>query len=145
MCIRDRSKLKWVKDNEPDIYDKIDKILLPGDYIAMKLTGQALTTVAGLTEGIFWDFNEKKISNEVLSFFGFDESILANTTPTFSIQGRVTKQAATRTGLKSGTPITYRAGDQPNNAMSLNVLSPGEVAATSGTSGVVYGLSLIHI
>lgn len=134
------SKLKWVKDNEPDIYEKIHKILLPGDYIAMKLTGQAMTTISGLTEGVFWDFKEKAISKEVLDFFQFDEDIIADLTPTFSLQGKVTKIAAEITGLKSGTPITYRAGDQPNNALALNVLAPGEVAATSGTSGVAYGI-----
>ncbi len=134
------SKLKWVKDNEPEIYEKIHKILLPGDYIAMKLTGQAMTTISGLSEGIFWDFKKKAISSKVLDFFQFDKSIIADRTPTFSLQGKVNKVAAELTGLKVGTPITYRAGDQPNNALSLNVLAPGEVAATSGTSGVAYGI-----
>ena len=134
------SKLKWVKDNEPDIYDKIYKILLPGDYIAMKFTGQVSTTISGLSEGIFWDFKKKKISNRILDYYELSEDHLPDTVPTFSLQGQITTLAAERTGLVAGIPVTYRAGDQPNNALSLNVLNPGEIAATSGTSGVVYGI-----
>ncbi len=134
------SKLKWVKDNEPDIYEKTDKLLLPGDFIAMKLTGESLTTISGLTEGVFWNFKDKAIDQKIFEHYGLREELIAQTTPTFSIQGHVTKKAAARTGLAEGTPVTYRAGDQPNNALALNVLHPGEIAATSGTSGVVYGI-----
>ena len=134
------SKLKWVKDNEPDIYFNAHKFLLPGDFIAMKLTGEACTTISGLSEGIFWDFNKKEISKEILDYYEIDESVIPDVVPTFSVQGHVTKEASEFTGLHPGTPITYRAGDQPNNALSLNVLEPGEIAATCGTSGVVYGI-----
>ncbi|MEM7105779.1 MAG: FGGY family carbohydrate kinase [Bacteroidota bacterium] len=134
------SKLKWVKDNEPDIYHRIHKILLPGDYIAMKLSGHATTTISGLTEGIFWNFREKQIANDLLEYYDLEGDLLTETVPTFSVQGKVTKAAAEMTGLAPGTPISYRAGDQPNNALALNVLHPGEIAATSGTSGVVYGI-----
>ncbi len=134
------SRLKWVKDNEPRIYQRIHRILLPGDYIAMQLTGNAQTTIPGLSEGIFWDFKEKKISQRVLDHFGFDRDILPEVSPVFSEMGKVSRRAAEQTGLHRGTPLTYRAGDQPNNAVSLNVLQKGEVAATSGTSGVVYGI-----
>lgn len=134
------SKLKWVKDNEPDLYEKIDKVLLPGDYIAMKLTGRAVTTVSGLTEGILWNFKEHRIAKELLAYYDLDENLIPEQLPTFSIQGRVSKIAATRAGLSAGIPVTYRAGDQPNNALALNVLHPGEIAATSGASGVVYGI-----
>lgn len=134
------SKLKWVKDNEPDIYKRIKKILLPGDYIAMKLTGQIATTVPGLSEGIFWDFREKKVSQQVLNYYGFSGELLPDIVPVFSRQGKLTREAAEMTGLHTGVEVTYRAGDQPNNALALNVIRPGEVAATSGTSGVVYGI-----
>ena len=134
------SKLKWVKDNEPDVYSKIYKILLPGDYIAMKLTGNVSTTISGLSEGIFWNFKERKIADQVLNYFGFEQGLLADVTSTFHSVGSVTKDASIQTGLAVGTPITYRAGDQPNNAVALNVLNNGEIAATSGTSGVVYGV-----
>jgi len=135
------SKLKWVKDNEPHIYSKIFKIMLPGDFIAAKLTGKIKTTESGLSEGIFWDFNSQAPADFLLKNYGLDKNLLAETTPTFGIQGTVTREAAAATGLKPGTPVCYRAGDQPNNAFSLNVLNPGEIAATAGTSGVVYGVS----
>lgn len=134
------SKLKWVKDNEPDIYDRIHKFLLPGDFIALRLSGELNTTITGLSEAILWDFKEKKISKDVLEYYGFDESIVPDIVPSVGMQGRVSKEAAEMTGLKAGTPITYRAGDQPTNALSLNVMRPNEIAATSGTSGVVYGV-----
>ncbi|MCD7901611.1 MAG: carbohydrate kinase [Bacteroides sp.] len=135
------SKLAWIKDNEPEIYSKIDKIMLPGDYIAMKLSGDICTTISGLSEGIFWDFKENKLSDFLLNYYGFDSSVIADIRPTFSEQGYVSTATAKELGLKEGTPITYRAGDQPNNALSLNVFNPGEIASTAGTSGVVYGVN----
>lgn len=134
------SKLRWVKENEPDIFNKIYKIMLPGDFIAMKLTGEINTTISGLSEGIFWDFRSNSISKNILDYYEFDESILPDIVPTFSVQGYLTKSAAEELGLKEGVVVSYRAGDQPNNAFSLNVLNPGEVAATAGTSGVVYAV-----
>lgn len=134
------AKLAWVKENEPDLYSKIDKIMLPGDYIAMKLSGSVNTTVEGLSEGMFWDFKEKQPAQFLLDYYGFDKNLLAPTVPTFSVQAEVSREAAAETGLKEGTPISYRAGDQPNNAVSLNVFNPGEIASTAGTSGVVYGV-----
>ena len=135
------SKLKWVKENEPDIYSRIYRIMLPGDYIAMKMTGQIDTTPSGLSEGIMWDFKHKGLAELLLEYYGIDKKLIANVVPTFSVQGELTKQAAKELGLKEGTVISYRAGDQPNNALSLNVLNPGEFAATAGTSGVVYGIA----
>ncbi len=135
------SKLKWVKENEPQIYEKIDKILLPGDYVAMKMTGQTATTMSGLSEGIFWDFRNETTADSLLEYYGIERSILPQTVDTFSVQGALSSAAAEELGLKSATPVTYRAGDQPNNAFSLNVLNPGELAATAGTSGVVYAVS----
>ncbi len=134
------SKLKWVKDNEPDIYEKIHKAMLPGDFIAMKLTGEINTTISGLSEGIFWDYSKKEKSKELLSYYGIDDHLLPELVSTTGIHGKLTKFSADFLGLNPGIPITYRAGDQPNNALSLNVLNPGEIAATSGTSGVVYGI-----
>ena len=135
------SKLAWIKENEPEIFEKIYKIMLPGDYIAMKLTGEICTTVSGLSEGMFWDFKNNCVADFLMSYYGFDKSIIADIKPTFSEQGRVTEIAAQELGLKAGIPVTYRAGDQPNNALSLNVFNPGEIASTAGTSGVVYGVN----
>ncbi|MDR2039954.1 MAG: carbohydrate kinase [Bacteroidales bacterium] len=134
------AKLAWVKENEPHIYEKIDKLMLPGDYIGMKLTGDAVVTVEGLSEGIFWDFKTNSISDDVMNYFGFDRSFIPQVKPTFGIQGIVSAAAAKELGLKAGIPVAYRAGDQPNNALSLNVFNPGEIASTAGTSGVVYGV-----
>ncbi len=134
------AKLAWVKENEPDVFAQIDKIMLPGDYIAMKLSGEVNTTISGLSEGMLWDFKEKRPAKFLMDYFGFSESQIAPVVPTFGIQSEVSASAAEELGLKAGTPITYRAGDQPNNALSLNVFNPGEIAATAGTSGVVYGV-----
>jgi xylulokinase len=134
------AKLAWVKENEPEVYSRIDKIMLPGDYIAMRLTGEVATTIEGLSEGIFWDFAEKKISAELMNYFGFSEDLIAPIKPVFGVQGKVSAAVASELGLREGTPVTYRAGDQPNNALSLGVLNSGEIASTAGTSGVVYGV-----
>jgi xylulokinase len=134
------AKLAWVKENEPELYERIHKIMLPGDYIAMKLTGEISVTVEGLSEGIFWDFKENRISRDVMDYFGFEDSFIPPVVPVFGVQGTVSAAAAAEVGLQEGTPVSYRAGDQPNNAVSLNVFNPGEIASTAGTSGVVYGV-----
>ena len=134
------SKLAWVKENEPDTYSKIYKVMLPGDYLALRLSGVASTTVSGLSEGMFWDFKENRVAQFLMDYYGLDTSFICDIVPTFGVQGEVSAEAAAELGLKAGTPITYRGGDQPNNALSLNVMNPGEVAATGGTSGVVYGV-----
>lgn len=135
------SKFKWVVDNEADLYKKVYKAMLPGDYFAYRLTGEMKTTRSGLSEGIMWDFKDQKVAKELLDFYGINESYLADIVDTFSVQGTVTASAAKEFGIPAGIPVSYRAGDQPNNAFSLNVLQPGEIAATAGTSGVVYGVT----
>jgi xylulokinase len=135
------SKLKWVKENQPDLYNKIYKIMLPGDYIAYRLTDEINTTASGLSEGILWDFKESKAADFLMDYYGFNKDLLADQVPTFGIQGKVSENASKLFKLTKGIPVSYRAGDQPNNALSLNVLEPGEIAATAGTSGVVYGVS----
>ena len=135
------SKLKWVKDNEEKNYERVSKFMLPGDFIAYKLTGEINTTINGLSEGILWDYKDKKVANWLLKYFGLDTGLVPSLVSNFQNQGFVTDLAAKATGLPIGIPIRYRAGDQPNNALSLNVLKPGEVAATGGTSGVIFAVS----
>jgi xylulokinase len=135
------SKLKWVKDHEPNIYEKADKIMLPGDYIAFLLTGEVRTTSSGLSEGIFWDFKNNQLSDMLMQHYGFENHLIPELVPNIGEQGQLTSKAAEHLGLPAGIPVTYRSGDQPNNAFSLNVLNPGEIAATAGTSGVVFGVS----
>lgn len=135
------SKLKWVRDHEPAVFEKIHKIMLPGDYIAMRLSGDIVTTDTGLSEGIFWDYQTQSVSQKLLDHYGLDQKILSDIVPVFSVQGTVNRQAAKELGLPAGVKISYRAGDQPNNAFSLNVVKPGETAATAGTSGVIYAVT----
>ena len=134
------AKLAWVKENEPELFSDIYKVMLPGDYLAMKLSGEINTTISGLSEGMMWDFKEKRPAKFLFDYYGFAEDTIADIVPTFAVQSVVSKAAAEETGLAEGTPISYRAGDQPNNALSLNVFNPGEIASTAGTSGVVYGV-----
>ena len=134
------AKLAWVKENEPELFSNIYKVMLPGDYLAMKLSGEINTTISGLSEGMMWDFKEKRPAKFLFDYYGFAEDTIADIVPTFAVQSVVSKAAAEETGLAEGTPISYRAGDQPNNALSLNVFNPGEIASTAGTSGVVYGV-----
>jgi xylulokinase len=135
------SKLAWVKDNEPEIYKQIDKIMLPGDFISMKLTGEITTTSSALSEGIFWDFKKDNISEDVMNAFGFDNALIPTVRELFSSHGKVLSRVAQQLGIPENIPVTYKAGDQPNNALSLNVLEPGEVAANAGTSGVIYAVT----
>lgn len=135
------AKLAWVKENEPAVFEKIHKIMLPGDFIAMKLTGSITTSISALSEGVFWDFQQNELSKAVFSYFDFDKSVIPEIKDVFTTHGAVSKEIAALLSLPQGVPVSYKAGDQPNNALSLNVLNPGEVAATAGTSGVIYGVS----
>jgi xylulokinase len=135
------SKLAWVKQNEPHIFEKIDKIMLPGDFISMKMTGVISTSISALSEGIFWDFKNNELAKDVFNHYGFDTDLIPQVLPVFADHGRLDKSLALKLSLNPTTIVTYKAGDQPNNALSLNVLNPGEVAANGGTSGVIYGVS----
>ncbi len=135
------SKLAWVKINEPEVYQNIYKIMLPGDFIAMKMTGEITTSIAALSEGVFWDFQQNEVSKELMDYFGFDAAIIPEIQVPFSAHGYLKPEIAVSLNLKPGIPISYKAGDQPNNALSLNVTKPGEVAANAGTSGVIYGVT----
>lgn len=135
------AKLAWVKENEPELFEKIYKVMLPGDYIAMKLTGEIVTNPEGLSEYMLWDFKENAPARMLMDYYGYAPEMFPEVMPTFSVQGQVSEAAARETGLAAGTPVTYRGGDQPNNALSLNVMNPGEIASTAGTSGVVYGIN----
>jgi xylulokinase len=88
-----------------------------------------------------WDFQENSLADFLLEYYGIHKHLVPDIVPTFSEQGRLSASAAEELGLLPGIRIAYRAGDQPNNAFSLKVLNPGEIAATAGTSGVVYGVS----
>jgi xylulokinase len=135
------SKLAWVKEKEPQLFKRVDKMMLPGDFIAMKLTGEITTTPSALSEGILWDFRKEQLSKDVMQYYGFGESLIPKTQNVFSIHGTIKKKVAEELSLAKNTVVSYKAGDQLNNALSLNVLRPGEVAATAGTSGVIYAVT----
>ena len=135
------SKLVWVKENEPELYEKTYKFMLPGDYIAYRFSDKINTTVSGLSEGVFWDFKNDETSQVLLEHHGINKNLIPDVVETFSKQSQVSKKGAQESGLLEGTPILYRAGDQPNNALSLNVFNVGEVATTGGTSGVMYAVT----
>jgi xylulokinase len=135
------AKLAWVKANEPKVYEKIYRVMLPGDYIAMKFTGSITTSISALSEGVFWDFKKDVLSEDVFNHFDFDKSFIPKVKPVFGEHGKLLTSVAKELSLTPGIPITYKAGDQPNNALSLNVMQPGEVAATAGTSGVIYSVA----
>jgi len=134
------SKLAWVRANEPETYEKIAAFMLPGDYIVTKMTEWVTSTISGFSEGILWDFKNHLTSDIILDAMDIDPTILAPLRRNIGNQGKLAEDAAKLLGLPEGTPITYRAGDQPNNALSLGVTEPGQIAATGGTSGVVYGV-----
>ncbi len=135
------SKLKWVKENQPDLFKKIHRFMLPGDYIAYRMSGDMQTTLSGLSEGILYDFKNNSPAHDLMEHYGIPASMVAEIVPTVGKQAVLSASGAAELGLKPGITIGYRAGDQPNNAMSLNVLEAGEVAATGGTSGVIYAVS----
>ncbi len=135
------SRLRWIMDHDPEGFTGIRKVMLPGDYIALKLCGEPTTTLTGLSEGIFWDFRRHALSGRLLEESGIPTELLPDIVPVLGEQGRILPRIAADLGLTPGIPVSYRAGDQPNNAFSLNVTEPGEVAATAGTSGVIYGVT----
>jgi xylulokinase len=135
------SKLAWVKQNEPEHYARIHKMMLPGDFIAMKLTGEITTTIAALSEGMFWDFKNNCLSEAVMNYYSLDPQHIPVIKNVFDTHGYITEHIASELGIPKGILVTYKAGDQQNNALSINVLNPGEVAATAGTSAVIYAVS----
>lgn len=135
------SKLAWVKKNMPKEYSKVYKFLLPGDYIMLKLTGKCETAECGISEEMLWDVKEGAVAKFLLDYYGIDESLVPEYNPGIGIHGYTDRNTEALFGIKEGTPISYKCGDQPNNAFSLNVLNPGEIAATAGTSGAVYGVT----
>lgn len=135
------AKLAWVKEHEPEIYGRIHQLMLPGDFLALQLTGESSSTVSMLSEGVFWDFRNNEISKDVTGHYGFEDRFFPALKPLFGTHGTLRPMVAAELGLRAGVPVSYKAGDQPNNALSLGVLKPGEVATTAGTSGVIYAVT----
>lgn len=134
-------KLAWVRRYEPELFAQARHALLPGDYIAVQLTGEPATTDCGLSEMALWHATEGRLAHEVLDALALDAALLPPRVPVAGEQGKLTPQAAAQLGLPAGIPLAYRCGDQPNNALALGALDPGEAAATAGTSGVVFAVT----
>lgn len=135
------SKLKWVKDNEPEVFKKASFMMLPGDFIAAKLSGVPQISTSGLSEAALWDFSKAKLATQILDQMEISTDLIPEVVPNFGDQATVNAEVAAELGLDSGVKITYRAGDQPNNAFSLNVLKSGDIATTAGTSAVMYAVT----
>src|SRR5690606_9572264 len=135
------SKLAWVKQHESAVYEQIHKFMLPGDYLSMCFTGEINSNVSSISEGVLWNFEKNQLSDLLLNHYGIDESLVPHLLPIFSTYGKIRPSVADELGFSSDVVVSFKAGDQPNNALSLNVLEPGEVAATAGTSGVIYAVT----
>ncbi len=135
------SKLKWVKDHQPEVFKQAKWMMLPGDFIAAKFSGIPQISTSGLSEAALWSFKEGRLATEILEAMELPESMIPEVVPSFGKQVKVNPEIASELGLDSETQITYRAGDQPNNALSLNTLQPGEIATTAGTSAVIYAVT----
>lgn len=135
------SKVMWVKNNEPEIFEKVKKILLPKDYIRFKLTGEFATEVSDASGMQFMDIPKRKWSSEVLDKLGIDKGLLGDVYESQEVSGKVHKAAAELTGLKEGTPVVGGAGDQAAGAVGNGIVRPGVISSTIGTSGVVFAFS----
>ncbi len=134
------SKLAWIREHEPDIYKKIACVMLPGDYICYRLTGELSTTAGNLSEGCFWDFKGHRLSPKILEALGLSIDHFPAILQCMDNHG-VTRGQIDINGLPDEIPVCYKAGDQPNNAYALGVTEPGQVAGTGGTSGVIYAVT----
>ena len=135
------SKLKWVQENEPQLFDQIAHMMLPGDFLAAKFSGVAQTSKSGLSEAALWDYKKNALAEEVLEALDLPRAVIPEIVPNFSHQATIAPKIAEALGLSKNVEITYRAGDQPNNALALNVNKPGEIATTAGTSAVIYSVT----
>ena len=135
------SKLKWVQENEPELFKKAAHLMLPGDYLAAKFSGVAQISKSGLSEAALWNFNQGKLATDVLDAMGLPADLIPEQVANFGHQCTIMPAVAKKLGLSKDVQVTYRAGDQPNNALSLHVNQPGEIATTAGTSAVIYSVT----
>lgn len=131
-------KILWVKENEPDVYTKARHVLLPKDYVRYKLTGEYAMDKADGAGTVLFDLKSRAWSSEVLEILGIDPSLMPPTFEGPEFTGRITPQAASAIGLKAGTPVVAGGGDQSAQAVGVGAVTPGVVALTVGTSGVVF-------
>jgi xylulokinase len=131
-------KLLWVKDNEPEKYSRIKRVLLPKDFVRFKLTGEFITDVSDASGTALFDVLRRKWSDEMIGILHLDKSILPEALESSAIAGHISEEAARATGLRAGTPVVAGAGDQAASAIGNGIVRSGEVSCTVGTSGVVF-------
>jgi xylulokinase len=137
-------KLIWVRENEPEIYEKIYKILLPKDYIRFRLTGEFATEVSDASGTLFLDVKKRKWSDELLDELDIDKDILPECFESSVVSGKVNTKASKETGLMEGTPVVGGGGDQAAQAVGTGIIKEGVISSTIGTSGVVFAASDEH-
>lgn len=131
-------KLVWVREHEPDVWQRIAHVLLPKDYVRLRLTGDHAVDKADGSGTLLFDLARRDWSAEVVAALGIDPEWLPRTSEGPEVTGTVTNAAAEATGLRAGTPVVAGGGDQAANAVGVGVVSPGDMALSLGTSGVVF-------
>lgn len=131
-------KLMWVREVEPDLWTRVRSVLLPKDYVRLKLTGDRATDVADASGTLLLDVRGRKWSQEMLAHANLDEKLLPHVYESQEVTGSVSAAGAEATGLLVGTPVVAGAGDQAAGAIGMGIVRPGSVSATIGTSGVVF-------
>jgi xylulokinase len=134
-------KMLWLRENEPEKWARVATVLLPKDYIRLKLSGDKASDVADSSGTLLFDVQNRKWSGEMLSAFSIDEAILPKVYESIEVTGRVSESGASETGLKIGTPIIAGAGDNAAGAIGMGIVEVGKVSATIGTSGVIFAVS----
>ena len=131
-------KLVWVRDHEPEVWARIAHVLLPKDYVRLRLTGEHALDKADGAGTLLFELARRDWSPEVLAALGIDPAWLPPTFEGPMVTGTVTNEAAAATGLRAGTPVVAGGGDQAANAVGVGAVNPGIVALSLGTSGVVF-------
>ena len=132
------TKLLWVRQHEPRTYARVRHMLLPKDYVRLRLTGEYVGEVSDMSGTLMLDQRKRNWSGKVLSIFDIDADILPPVVESHEVTGRVTKDAARKLGIAAGTPVVGGGGDQPAGAVGNGIVNDGMTSATMGTSGVVY-------
>lgn len=134
-------KILWLRENEPQNFKKVKSILLPKDYIRLKLSGDKASDVADSSGTLLFDVPNRKWSDEMLSAFEIDEKLLPKVYESIEVTGKISKTAADVTGLKVGTLLVAGAGDNAAGAIGMGITEKGKTSSTIGTSGVIFAVT----
>src|SRR5215469_17318278 len=132
------TKLLWVREHEPELWQRVRHVMLPKDYVRFRLTGERAIDVADASGTLMLDVARRRWSSEVLNQTGIQQSTLPALFESPEVCGQVSSAGAEATGLRAGTPVVAGAGDQAAGAVGMGIARAGAVSATIGTSGVVF-------